>query len=154
MILMVAEPATAVLLETERPMAIDSIEPSSSAVTVTLPVPPVVSTVESSIVAEMSLVMKLAEMPMPTPLPPVEIAAPGQPCPETNAAAGRCRTPSATTADLYVAYGGFAQWRLSLNVNNLTDRDPRNYDARKGGYDIAYDDPRGRYYLLSAAYRF
>ena len=87
-------------------------------------------------------------------LGPVEIAAPGQPCPETNAAAGRCRTPSATTADLYVAYGGFAQWRLSLNVNNLTDRDPRNYDARKGGYDIAYDDPRGRYYLLSAAYRF
>ncbi|HEY0503546.1 MAG TPA: TonB-dependent receptor [Lysobacter sp.] len=87
-------------------------------------------------------------------LGPVEIAAPGQPCPEANAAVGKCRTPSVTTADLYVAYGGLANWRLSLNINNLTDREPRNYDALKGGYDIAYDDPRGRYYLLSAAYRF
>ncbi len=87
-------------------------------------------------------------------LGPVEIAAPGQPCPAANAAVGRCRTPSATTADLYVAYGGLRHWRLSMNVNNLTDREPRNYDVRKGGYDIAYDDPRGRYYLLSAAYRF
>lgn len=87
-------------------------------------------------------------------LGPVQIAAPGQPCPQANAAVGKCETPSATTADLYVAYSGFDRWRLSLNVNNLTDREPRNYDSRKGGYDIAYDDPRGRYYLLSAAWRF
>lgn len=87
-------------------------------------------------------------------LGPVKIAAPGEPCPPTNAAVAKCTTPSSTTADLYLAYAGFSQWRLSLNINNLTDRDPRNYDIRKGGYDIAYDDPRGRYYLLSASYRF
>lgn len=85
---------------------------------------------------------------------PAEVAAPGQPCPEWNAAVGKCSTPSATTADLYLAWGGIPKWRLSLNVNNLTDHEPVNYDIGKGGYDIAYDDPRGRYYLVSAAYRF
>ena len=87
-------------------------------------------------------------------LGPVEIASPSGTCPTLNAAAGRCRTPSSTTADMYLAYVGLPHWRLSLNVDNLTDREPRNYDPFKGGYDIAYDDPRGRYYLLSAAYRF
>lgn len=87
-------------------------------------------------------------------LGPAEVAVPGQPCPEWNVAVGKCTTPESTTADLYVAYGGIPGWRLSLNVNNLTDHEPVNYDVVKGGYDIAYDDPRGRYYLLSAAYRF
>ncbi|MBU8975030.1 MULTISPECIES: TonB-dependent receptor [unclassified Lysobacter] len=87
-------------------------------------------------------------------LGPVEIAAPGRPCATLNAEAGKCRTPASTTADVYVAYGGFANWRLSLNIDNVTDREPRNYDPAKGGYDIAYDDPRGRFYLISAAYSF
>ena len=55
---------------------------------------------------------------------------------------------------MYLAYIGFERWRLSLNIDNVTDREPRNYDPLKGGYDIAYDDPRGRYYLVSATYRF
>ena len=87
-------------------------------------------------------------------LGPVEIAAPGKPCATLNEEAEKCRTPASTTADVYLAYAGFANWRLSLNIDNVTDRDPRNYDPAKGGYDIAYDDPRGRFYLVSAAYRF
>jgi outer membrane receptor protein involved in Fe transport len=87
-------------------------------------------------------------------LGPVEIAAPGKPCATLNEEAQKCRTPASTTADVYLAYAGFANWRLSLNIDNVTDRDPRNYDPAKGGYDIAYDDPRGRFYLVSAAYRF
>jgi len=87
-------------------------------------------------------------------LGPVEIAAPGRDCPTLNEQAHKCRTPASTTADLYIAYVGIDQWRLSLNVDNLTDHEPRNYDPAKGGYDIAYDDPRGRYYLVSASYRF
>ncbi|MDR0182648.1 TonB-dependent receptor [Lysobacter arvi] len=87
-------------------------------------------------------------------LGPVEIAPPGGTCPTLNTQANRCRTPASTTADVYLAYVGFENWRLSLNVDNVTDREPRNYDPAKGGYDIAYDDPRGRYYLVSASYRF
>ncbi len=85
---------------------------------------------------------------------PVNVGQPGQPCPPENLEVRRCRTPAFATADLYLAYTGWAGWKLSLNINNLTDHTPVNYDVNKGGYDIAYDDPRGRYYLLSAAYRF
>ena len=87
-------------------------------------------------------------------LGPVEIVAPGRPCPALNAQAQKCRTPASTTADVYLAYSGIDHWRLSLNIDNVTDREPRNYDPAKGGYDIAYDDPRGRYYLVSATYKF
>ncbi|HEY5851710.1 MAG TPA: TonB-dependent receptor [Lysobacter sp.] len=87
-------------------------------------------------------------------LGPADVAGPGEPCPRRNASVRKCRTPAWTTADLYLAYVGLAAWRLSLNINNLTDHQPVNYDPDKLGYDIAYDDPRGRYYLLSAAYRF
>jgi len=87
-------------------------------------------------------------------LGPVEIAAPGRACPTLNAQAEKCRTPASTTADVYLAYVGIDKWRLSLNIDNVTDHEPRNYDPAKGGYDIAYDDPRGRYYLVSASYRF
>ena len=87
-------------------------------------------------------------------LGPSDVAAPGEPCPERNASVRKCRTPAWTTADLYLAYVGLASWRFSLNINNLADHQPLNYEADKLGYDIAYDDPRGRYYLLSAAYRF
>ncbi|RPE76943.1 TonB-dependent receptor [Vulcaniibacterium tengchongense] len=87
-------------------------------------------------------------------LGPVKIGEPGAPCPPRNAAAGKCTTPASRTLDLHLAYAGIPGWRLALNIDNLTDREPANYAATKGGYDLAYDDPRGRYYLLSASYRF
>ena len=49
---------------------------------------------------------------------------------------------------------GFDDWQLALNVQNLRTQNPVNYDVNKGGYDIAYDDPRGRYYVFSATWRF
>ena len=45
-------------------------------------------------------------------------------------------------------------WRVALNVRDLTDRAPVNYDVDRGGYDIALDDPRGRFYLLSLSRDF
>lgn len=85
---------------------------------------------------------------------PAEVAAPGEACPPANAAVGRCDTPGSTTADLNLGYAGFERWRWSLNVRDLGDRRPRNFDVDNGGYHVAYDDPRGRYTLLSASYRF
>jgi outer membrane receptor protein involved in Fe transport len=67
---------------------------------------------------------------------------------------GRCRTPSATLVGFDVAYGGFDKWLIGLNVSNLNDRRPVNYDYSFGGYSIVDDDPVGRYYLVSAVYRF
>lgn len=84
----------------------------------------------------------------------VRVARPGDECPQYNVEAKKCRTPSSRTLDLNVAYLGFDDWQLALNVQNLRNQNPVNYDVRKGGYDIAYDDPRGRYYLLSATWRF
>lgn len=74
-------------------------------------------------------------------------------CPKRNVLIGRCRNPGSGTVDLNLDYN-VERWRFSLNVHDVGDRTPVNYDTAKGGYDIAYDDPRGRYYLLSAAYRF
>ncbi|HEY0662502.1 MAG TPA: TonB-dependent receptor [Lysobacter sp.] len=85
---------------------------------------------------------------------PTRVNRAGEPCPKYNDMAGHCTTPGATTLDLNLAYSGIANWHFALNVRDLRDRQPLNYDIEKGGYDIARDDPRGRYYLLSAAYRF
>lgn len=85
---------------------------------------------------------------------PAEVAAPGEACPAANAAVGKCTTPGSATLDLNLGYAGFDRWRLSLNVRDLGARRPVNFDVDNGGYHIAFDDPRGRYYLLSAAYRF
>lgn len=87
-------------------------------------------------------------------LGPSQVAAAGQPCPAANLAAGRCRTPGSTTFDVDLQYAGVADWRFGLNVRDIGDRHPLNFDVAKGGYDIAHDDPRGRFFLLSAAYRF
>ncbi|MFC5568503.1 TonB-dependent receptor domain-containing protein [Lysobacter yangpyeongensis] len=84
----------------------------------------------------------------------VRVSRPGEACPSYNADAGRCRTPAMTTLDFNIAYAGLPDWQIAFNVRNLRDRDPVNYDVDKGGYDIASDDPRGRYYLLSVARRF
>lgn len=85
---------------------------------------------------------------------PAQVAPPGGPCPTHNAAVGKCTTPGAGTLDLNLGYAGLDRWQLSLHVQDLGDRRPVNFDVGKGGYDIAFDDPRGRYTLLSAAYRF
>ncbi|MGH8083224.1 MAG: TonB-dependent receptor domain-containing protein [Lysobacter sp.] len=66
----------------------------------------------------------------------------------------RCRTPSGTLVGFDVAYGGFDKWLIGLNVSNLNDRRPVNYNYSQGGYSIVDDDPVGRYYLVSATYRF
>lgn len=78
---------------------------------------------------------------------------PGQKCSDFGESA-RCRTPSATLVGFDVAYGGFDKWLIGLNVSNLNDRRPVNYDYNFGGYSIVDDDPVGRYYLVSAVYRF
>ncbi|KRB03424.1 TonB-dependent receptor [Lysobacter sp. Root690] len=78
---------------------------------------------------------------------------PGQDCVLLDEPA-RCRTPSATLVGFDVAYGGFDKWLIGLNVSNLNDRRPVNYDYSFGGYSIVDDDPVGRYYLVSAVYRF
>lgn len=79
---------------------------------------------------------------------------PGSRCATFLDAPLRCRTPSATLLDLDLAYGGFDKWLIGLNVSNLTDRRPVNYDYNNGGYSLVDDDPVGRYYQLSAMYRF
>ncbi|MBT2746271.1 MULTISPECIES: TonB-dependent receptor [unclassified Lysobacter] len=84
----------------------------------------------------------------------VWITEPGQTCPTINGVVGRCRTPSATLLGMDLAYGGFDKWLIGLNVSNLNDRRPVNYDYSYGGYSIVDDDPVGRYYLVSAMYRF
>ncbi|MGO1070398.1 TonB-dependent receptor domain-containing protein [Lysobacter sp. CA199] len=64
------------------------------------------------------------------------------------------RIPSTTLTGVDLAYGGIKRWLFSVNINNLADRQPGNYNYSSGGYSIADDDPVGRYYLVSAAYRF
>jgi iron complex outermembrane receptor protein len=82
------------------------------------------------------------------------VGTPQSGCPTVNLKAAHCRSPGSTTLDANLAWSGWPHWTFSLNVQNLTDRQPVNYDVDKGGYAIAYDDPRGRYYLFSVAYRF
>ena len=79
---------------------------------------------------------------------------PGSACEKFLDAPVHCRTPSATLFDLDLAYGGFDKWLIGLNISNLNDRRPVNYDYNSGGYSLVDDDPVGRYYLLSAMYRF
>ncbi|WP_242112204.1 TonB-dependent receptor [Luteimonas aquatica] len=83
-----------------------------------------------------------------------KIGTPQEGCPAPNLAAGRCTDPSVTMVDLDVAWSGIPRWRFAANVQNLTDREPVNYEIGSGGYSANYDDPRGRYYMLSATYRF
>lgn len=78
---------------------------------------------------------------------------PGQKCADRDPP-GPCRTPSATLVGFDLAYGGFDKWLIGLNVSNLNDRRPVNYDYNLGGYSIVDDDPVGRCYLVSAVYRF
>lgn len=79
---------------------------------------------------------------------------PDEPCPQANVDAGRCVTPGFSVFDLDVAYAGVEHWRIGFNMRNLFGHTPVDYRIDHAGYDFAQDDPRGRYYLLSAAYRF
>lgn len=76
----------------------------------------------------------------------------GDSCPLPES--GRCENPSATLLGLNLAWSGLTDWQFALNINNLTDRQPRNYAHGAGGYDISRDDPFGRYYVFSVARRF
>lgn len=64
------------------------------------------------------------------------------------------RTPSTTLAGIDIAYRGLKRWLFSLNINNLGDRHPGNYNYSNGGYTIADSDPIGRYYSVSATHQF
>ena len=84
----------------------------------------------------------------------LRVHAPDQPCLWKNVEQGRCVTPGFSLFDLDIAYAASAQWRYSFHLRNVFGHDPVSYDVEQAGYDFATDDPRGRYYLLSALYRF
>jgi iron complex outermembrane receptor protein len=75
-------------------------------------------------------------------------------CPAYAAALGKCSTPSFFLANLNVAYAGWASWRVAINVANLFDHTPRYFRESSGGYNPLFDDAVGRYFTLSATYRF
>ncbi|MGZ3181764.1 MAG: TonB-dependent receptor [Telluria sp.] len=61
------------------------------------------------------------------------------------------------TFDAQVTYTGIKDTRLTVGVKNLTDRDPPYTNLTSnflGGYDVSYGDPRGRFFYVSATYRF
>jgi iron complex outermembrane receptor protein len=59
--------------------------------------------------------------------------------------------------DLYTSYTGFKNWKLTLGVQNLFDRDPP-FTQHPSGFaasgDARYADPRGRTYYATLAYAF
>ena len=78
----------------------------------------------------------------------------GKTCPSENRAAGKCTNPAATLLGLNARYSSSEDWSYSLNVNNLLDRRPVDYRYYTSGYNIAVDDVYGRYFTVSATYRF
>ncbi|ANB17798.1 TonB-dependent receptor [Dokdonella koreensis] len=75
-------------------------------------------------------------------------------CPAYRAAVGKCSTPAFTLVNASVAYTGWTDWRLALGIANLLDHEPEYYTEASGGYNPQFDDPVGRYYWLSATWRF
>lgn len=78
----------------------------------------------------------------------------GEPCPDLQAAAGRCRNPSTSLLALSASYASSRGWTASLHVNNLTDRRPVDHDDARAGYNPSFDDPVGRHYAVELRYRF
>jgi len=78
----------------------------------------------------------------------------GKTCPSENRAAGKCTNPAATLLGLNARYSSSEDWSYSLSVNNLLDRRPVDYRYYTSGYNIAVDDVYGRYFTVSATYRF
>jgi iron complex outermembrane receptor protein len=71
---------------------------------------------------------------------------------------GVCRVSSWTTVDAGVQYTGIRNLTLGLLVRNVADKDAP-YDAAyaqttQRGYDPAFHNPYGRYYVVNASYRF
>ena len=59
--------------------------------------------------------------------------------------------------DLQGAYTGFKDWRLTLGVKNLFDRNPpasNQITSFISGFDPSYYDPRARFVYASVTYRF
>ena len=74
-------------------------------------------------------------------------------CPDELRQAGHCETPAFVLLDLDLDYTGFARWRLGLHVRNLLDHRPTYYGNPPIGFNPAFDDVAGRYFLLSFRYR-
>lgn len=85
---------------------------------------------------------------------PARVAEAGEACPAINRDARHCTTPGSTIANLDLAHALSGGWRVGLNIDNLLNRSPVEYDPSKGGYDIAHDDPRGRYFGLTLGKTF
>jgi len=62
--------------------------------------------------------------------------------------------PAMTTLDLGIGYESSERLTLALQVFNLTDRTPKNYNGSPLGYTVADDDAIGRYFQFSATRRF
>ena len=61
--------------------------------------------------------------------------------------------PSQTTADIYLAYNGFKNLKVSLAVSNVEDKQPP-FDAGTFGWDPTQYDLRGRYVRGGIEYKF
>ena len=74
-------------------------------------------------------------------------------CAFAQASADLCHTPGFATLDLGAGYarGG---WNVSFNIQNAFDRRPLYYGSNAASYNPLFDDPVGRYYSLTAGYRF
>lgn len=74
-------------------------------------------------------------------------------CPTAQQQAGHCTTPAFTVLDLDLEYAGIRHWRFGLNVHNALDHRPVYYGNPVAGYNPAFDDVVGRYFLLTFRYR-
>ena len=74
-------------------------------------------------------------------------------CPTVQQQADHCTTPAFTLLDLDLEYAGIRHWRFGLNVHNVLDHHPVYYGNPVVGYNPAFDDVVGRYFLLSFRYR-
>ncbi len=63
------------------------------------------------------------------------------------------------TFDTQASYTGIKDWKLTLGVRNILNRDPPYANADQlgqfqSGYDATYGDPRGRFIYASATWKF
>ena len=63
------------------------------------------------------------------------------------------------TFDLQASYTGFKNFKISLGVKNVLDRDPPYSNAElngqfQSGYDVTYGDPRGRFVYSTLTWKF
>jgi iron complex outermembrane receptor protein len=70
--------------------------------------------------------------------------------PTTNAAIGTVRVKPWTTFDLNIGYSGqipnafLKTFRASVNVQNITDKDPPRVITATGAFNASYSNPFGR----------